>query len=210
MIGDDEEEGPGNSGEDEEKASKARANFPPRLDAEEDENLRFSSWSIGAREDGASAVGGCAAGKPLRHPLGATIASKLRKNTERVGRAADTGSGSALLEDGVPGAACAENTGNLVQELASLRASVKERDMCIHELAVAEARLRVEVTELRKRTIGMARDMTKMETLLYSVPAEAAAAEEAERLTAAFVPVIQSLTKELDDARALLRAHGLA
>jgi hypothetical protein len=209
MIGDDEEEASGNSGEVEEKASKARANFPPRLDAEEDESLRFSSWSIGAREDGASAVGDCAAGKPPRHPLDATIASKLWENTRRVGRATETGSGSALLEDGVPGAAFAENT-YLVQELASLRASVKERDMRIHELAVAEARLRVEVTQLRKRTIGMARDMTKMETLLYSVPAEAAAAEEAERLTAAFVPVIQSLTKELDDARALLRAHGLA
>jgi len=84
----------------------------------------------------------------------------------------------------------------LKAELTEQRELVAQKDKELQEFHVNEYQLRRHISNLKATSVDIARNMTSMEVQLHDV--DAAIAEETERLTLAYVPVIKELSDELN------------
>ena len=92
----------------------------------------------------------------------------------------------------------------LKDTVQALERELQRKDVLLQQLHVSEFALQQQVQQLRSATFSIARAATSMECMLHE-PMNAAIAEETERLTLAYVPVIKSLTAEVDALKEQLR-----
>mmetsp|Transcript_48657 Transcript_48657/g.118523 ORF Transcript_48657/g.118523 Transcript_48657/m.118523 type:complete len:444 (+) Transcript_48657:187-1518(+) len=75
------------------------------------------------------------------------------------------------------------------------------REKQLHEFHLSDQSLRQQLKALKAQAFTIARDMTCMEVELHEYEARDVVAEETERLTLAYVPVIRGLTQELEETK---------